>query len=91
VHRHLGGEPPAERAADHDDLAAIVLGEPVEIEIGEIVDRVGGRGVRGMAEPGMGGRAGGHGRRADRAREPPDRDPLHVEPEDGHAAATLEP
>ena len=52
-HRHLRGDPSAERRADHDGVAGVLLGKKIEVEIGEIVDGVDGVRVGGMAIPRM--------------------------------------
>ncbi len=50
---HLGRDPSTERGADHHHVAQIARGQQVEVEIGEIVDRVDAVNVRRMTEAGM--------------------------------------
>ena len=53
LHGHLRGDPAAERAADHDGVAGVLLREQIEIEVGQVVHRVDACRLRRVAKPRM--------------------------------------
>ena len=53
AHGDFERNPAAQRGADDNDLARRLIVEPIEIEIGEVVDRAKSFGPLGMAEAGM--------------------------------------
>ena len=45
-HGHLGGDPAAQRGADHHRVPSLLLGQQVQVQVREIVDGVDGRRLR---------------------------------------------